>query len=151
MANYEITEGHSILIMGSTPTNKAIVLLLSYIYHDPQCPISKYDHLGPFMANYGQLLENRRSDHLDFRLYPHLLNYCGSFGTNLNSLVKKTSEIGKTPISAQLAPISGSCPILTQHQEVASCSVDNFGPESIIKQTGSITSRCQASSQGLLK
>ena len=31
MANYEITKGHSILIMGSTPTNKAIVLILSYI------------------------------------------------------------------------------------------------------------------------
>ena len=31
MANYEITEGHGILIIGSTPTNKAIVLLLSYI------------------------------------------------------------------------------------------------------------------------
>ena len=31
MANYEITEGHGILIIGSTPANKAIVLLLSYI------------------------------------------------------------------------------------------------------------------------
>ena len=41
MANYEITEGHSILIMSSTATNKVIVLLLSYI----MTPNVQYDDL----------------------------------------------------------------------------------------------------------
>ena len=39
---------------------------------------------------------------------------------------EKISKIVKTLISAQLAPISGSCPIVTLVQESPSCSGNNL-------------------------
>jgi len=60
MADNERRKGRINLIMGSTPTNEAIVLLLSYIMTSllKKWPNSKNGQLWPFMANY-EITEGR--------------------------------------------------------------------------------------------